>query len=165
MLSDPVDVVTATIEAHRNVVQAGQPLHMGCLGLGCTWRMPLGDAPKAAMQAHQEHQAQAVVAALRDARLMPRPEPSPKAAAPVNIQQIIHDIEEARALRHPQRAMQVLLACGHLRLMPWTATVAGADSYTACASCSGGEQVVRLVVEVSETGALWHDSMDQEHQP
>ena len=82
-----------------------------------------------------------------------------------NVQQILHDIDEARALRHPQRAMRVLLECGHLRLMPNIATATGVGSHTACGICpkdGDGRRPTRLVVDIAETGELWLESMGLE---
>ena len=73
-------------------------------------------------------------------------------------------VDEARALTHPQRAMRVLLECGHLRLMPWNATVMGIGAQTACGICpapEGKPHIVRLVVDVAETGVL-HESWARE---
>lgn len=81
----------------------------------------------------------------------------------ISTQQILHDIEEARAFRHPERAMRVLLACSHLRLIPAFAIGAGVGSHTACGICPRAEDggwVTRLVVDIAETGVLWDESMD-----
>jgi electron transfer flavoprotein alpha/beta subunit len=69
-------------------------------------------------------------------------------------------LEEAAALRHPQRAMRVTLECGHLRLMPWIGTVMGIGAQTSCAICPKSEDSYppsRVVVNCEETGTL-HES-------
>lgn len=67
-------------------------------------------------------------------------------------------LTEARALRHPRRAMRVTLECGHLRLMPWNTSVMGIGAYAGCklAPCAGpdGELADRMVVNMEETGTL-----------
>jgi len=73
------------------------------------------------------------------------------AEAMIDIEQLKHDLDEAIALRHPQRTMRVTLECGHLRLLPWSSTVLGIGASTLCRLCADAD---RLVVNVEETGVL-----------
>ena len=76
-----------------------------------------------------------------------------------DIDKILRDVEEAKALRHPERAMRVLLECGHLRLMPYIDTAMGVGSFTGCVFCAvNGVWGSRLVVDIAETGVLYFDT-------
>lgn len=77
-----------------------------------------------------------------------------------DLQQLKLDLDEARALRHPQRAMRVTLECGHLRLMPYINTVMGIGAFTNCRICPP-QPNGRLVVNREETGLLFDEGMDR----
>lgn len=82
-------------------------------------------------------------------------------------EEIAQAVDDARALRHPWRAMRVALECGLLRLLPWHSTVMGVGAYTGCRICpsADGGWVERLVVNVEETGVLhepWATEADQQ---
>lgn len=70
--------------------------------------------------------------------------------------QIIDAVESAARLQHPQRAMRITLECGHIKLGAWNMCVMGIGAFSGCALC---DDVVRLVVNMEETGVLWEKNM------
>lgn len=73
------------------------------------------------------------------------------------IKQIIEEQELAAKFQHPERLMRITLECGHLRLQQFLVAATGGIGWsTACKICEEiqGKQVVRVIVNVEETGVL-----------
>jgi hypothetical protein len=73
------------------------------------------------------------------------------------IKELIADQESAARFEHPERLMRITLECGHFRLQQFIVAATGGIGWsTACKICeeTQGKQVVRVIVNVEETGTL-----------
>jgi hypothetical protein len=74
-----------------------------------------------------------------------------------DVTNLLEQVAAAARFEHPQRLMRITLECGHYRLMEaCNCTGGGIGWSTACKLCeeSQSKQVVRLIVNVEETGVL-----------